>query len=212
MKFKTRTIVIAIIVLAALTLCNVGMIAYLDYKEAQPQSSYSVTVMGAAFKSPTEPNVIEVNLIRPPREVVYPGETSFSDAKITNTSNSPTYLRATYKVAVNDGDGNLVPQLNSWVGITIGDGWYYEDGYWYYKTAIEPGESVPGPIKAITYSEGFVQCLDYKVYVPVLIESVETADNDISETDYWPAKNLQKMDIKDYMNETVTWTTKVVIE
>lgn len=211
MKFKTRTIVIAIIVLAAFTLCNVGMITYIDYIEAQPQSSYSITTMGAAFKSPTEPNVVEVNLIRPPREVVYPGEITYSDAKITNSADFLTYLRATYRVDVKDGEGNLAQEFNSLVNIEIGDGWYYQDGYWYYHSPVEPGESVPGPIKSITYSELFVQYLDYQVYVPVLIESVEAADNEISEVDYWPSENIQKIGYEDLEKE-ISWTTKVVIE
>ena len=209
MKLKPRTIEIAVIVLAVLTLFNIGAIAFLDYKEAQPQSGYSVMTMGAAFKSPTEPNVIEVNLIRPPRVVVYPGETAYSDAKITNTANFQTYLRAAYRVDVKDVNGNLVPVLNSLVDIEMSDGWYTQDGYWYYKSAIQPGESIPGPIKSITYSEFFVQFIDSQVYVPVLIESVEAVD-DIDEVDYWPRKNLQKIEY--YNGETVSWTTRVVIE
>lgn len=211
MKFNTKTMIILIAILAILTVFNIASIAYIDYTATQPQSSYTITTMGAAFKSPTEPNVIELNLIRPPREVVYPGEIAYSDAKITNTADFETYLRATYRVDVKDASGKVIPEYNSWVDVMIGDGWYCQDGYWYYYTPVQPGESVPGPIKAIEYSANFANFLDSQVYVPVLIESVEAAGNEISEIEYWPNQNIQKVDYENLEKE-ISWTTKVVIE
>ena len=209
---QNKILTIIIIVLAALTLFNIGALCYIEVAEARPHSAYTVEVLGAVFKEESEPNAIDIHLVRPPRVAVIPGEESTTGSTITNTATFPTYLRATYRVDIKDKPGNMVADFVSKVDVKISDGWYYRDGFWYYSSAIQPGEKVPGPIESITYSADFADHMDYKVYVPVLVESVEAAENTIFDINYWPNKNIQKINIENYMKDEVTWTTKVVIE
>ena len=209
---QNKILTIIIIVLAALTLFNIGALCYIEVAEARPHSAYTVEVLGAVFKEESEPNAIDIHLVRPPRVAVMPGEESVTGSAITNTAPFETFIRATYRVDIKDKAGNLVKDFNSKVVVNINEGWFYHDGYWYYDSAIKPEEKIPGPIKSIVYSEDFSEHMDYKVYIPVLVESVETADNTIFDINYWPDKNIQKINIEDYMSGEISWTTKVVIE
>lgn len=204
-----KGLIIAIIVAACLTLCNIGAIIYLDHVADKPLSSYSVDVLGAVFKDTPEEGVIDVNLVRPPRVAVFPGETSEQNSTLTNDADFSIYLRAAYRVEIRDGENNIVEDFDEHVIIDVHGDWLLKDGYFYYQGAVEAGESIPGPIRCITYSPDFAAHIDYKVYVPVLIESVQAVE-DIENVDYWPEQDINKVGIEN--KEKTTWTTKVMIK
>lgn len=211
---KKKYTILIIVMLSILTFNVVG-IFYCDYLLSQPRSQYDIEVLGGVFKTASEPSeniVVDIDLIPPPRQVVVPGEKAIQTATITNTSDCALYFRSTYKVDVKDADGKVVESMYSKVKVNINDDWSYRDGYWYYTEVLNPGQQIPGLIESIEYSEDFAEHNDYRIYVPVLFESVEVAENALSDIDYWPNKNINKIDYTDALNKETKWTVKASIE
>lgn len=208
---SNKTLKRIILVLAILTLINIVAIIGVTTTLNAPRTSVQTEILGAAFKSEEGPNTIEIGLIRPPRKMVEPGETSTQKSTITNTADFQTYLRASYIVVVEDVKGKRVEEFESQVNVNINNGWKFKDGYWYYEKIIEPGEQIASPIDSITYSEKFAEHRDYKVYVPLIVESVEAKENDIDEIDYWPNEDVNKVDYK-RLNESAEWTASATIK
>ena len=211
-SMSDKIIKICIIVLAAFTLFNIGSILYLSHLEQQPQTSYTVDVLGAVFKQPAEDSVIDIDLVRPPRVAINPGETVKQPSTMTNTGNVPLYFRSTYRIDIKDGEGNLIEGFDDNVVVQLNEGWTEKDGYWYYNNAVKVGEKLSGPIFSISYSDAFSEHLDYKIYIPVLIESVEVRDVAIENIDYWPEEDINKIEVEDWVDNHMTWSQKVVIE
>ena len=202
---SNKTLKRIILVFVILTLINT--IAIIGVTEAlnTPRTSVQIEVLGAAFNQETDKNSLEIGLIRPPRKMVNPGNISEQHSTITNTSDSKTYLRASYVVIVEDADGKRVEEFESEVSVKINEGWKLKDGYWYYEKGIAPNERIAGPINTISYSEKFTEHLDYKVYVPLVVEGVEAKENEINEIDYWPNEDINKVDYK-RLNESAKWS------
>ena len=102
---NSSTLIKAITVLGALTIANICGILGIGYYNAQPYSDYSIDTLGAVFHQPTEDNVVEVSLVRPPRQTVHPGETARYEGFITNPNKNPIHCRSTYQVIIKDGQG-----------------------------------------------------------------------------------------------------------
>ena len=208
---SNKIIKICLVVLAILTTFNFAALLYLNHLEQQPQTSYTTDVLGAVFKQPAEEGVIDVDLVRPPRVAVNPGETAtIQNSTITNTGNIPLYFRAAYRVEIRDGEGNKIEDFNDNVFVQFNEGWSEKDGYWYYNGVVEVDAKFAGPIASISYSDAFSEHLDYKVYIPVLIESVEVRDVALEDVNYWPNQDINKVGIEN--NDATTWTTKITIE
>lgn len=79
-------------------------------------------------------------------------DTTKSDVRIKNTGNTDAYIRATYVVTYRDEAGNILYETNNWkVDLSDKidkDSWAKgEDGYWYCKTPVAPGEETPALFK-----------------------------------------------------------------
>lgn len=87
-------------------------------------------------------------------EDVNSNETQKRNVRIQNTGNTDAYIRATYVVTYRDEAGNILYETleDDWkVDLTKEintDSWAKgEDGYWYCKTPVAPGEETPALFK-----------------------------------------------------------------
>lgn len=199
-----------VIVLAVLTVFNLMATIGVSMALNAPQTNTQIEVLGTTFKLEEESNTLTIDLIRPPRTTVAPGEKVEQKQTLTNTADFSLYFRAIYEVRIEDANGAEVQDFESDVTIVMNDNWYYKEGYWYYDGVVKSGMTIDGPIASIEYSAEFAAHRDYKVYVPLIIESVEMRANLIHEVDYWPNKNIAKVDHK-RMNEKAEWTQKAEI-
>ena len=209
---NNKKLIITIIALAILVVANVVGIFIIDDILAKPIASHSVEVFGATFtESVSESNVVEINLIRPPRQVVNPGTTNLVNSKIINTYDEAIYVRATYKVDIENEDGIQTIGLHDDVSINTAEGWFYIDGYWYYEKPVDANCTINGLIESVYYSDTFSKCLDYNVYIPVLVESVVVNGDSIYEATGWNNINIQSINPHDYLPTDISWTQSVTI-
>lgn len=204
---ESRKLIKAIAVLGTLTAINCCGIIGINYALAQPQNSYSIDTLGAVFHQPTEDNVVEISLIRPPRKTVHPGEITEETGTLTNTKENPLSCRATYQIVIKDKNNQEMNDFANNVLVTIDKDWIFEDGYWYYINEVQPGESINTFIDAIEYTEAFNEHLDYKVYVYALTEVVEIKDGKLAK---WPNKDIESL-YEEANSKSASWTTKVNI-
>lgn len=88
---KKRTMLIVSFVLIVLSIINIAAALII---EKISKRSYTVEIFGTVFKEEnSESNVIDVDLIRPPRTVVIPGETTYPDSTIQNTADFDIYRK-----------------------------------------------------------------------------------------------------------------------
>lgn len=208
---SNKTMKILIVILAAATLFNIAALLVVNKELAKPQTFSSLEVLGAVFKSEAESNVIEVDLVRPPRKSVEPGTTTEENMVITSTSETPLCFRANFKVIVEDGKGNKVDYSDK-VKVELYEGWHQkDDGHFYYEKTVDKDDKLYGPIKSITYSEKFKEHRDYKVYIPVIVDGVEMLVENIDNIDCWPNDDIDKVDYK-RMVELTSWTTTSTIQ
>lgn len=207
---STKSIKIFIAVLAILTLFNIALYFWLGTKLDDPRASVTADVLGAVFYNETDAQVIDVPLVRPPRKAVNPGDISEQDMTLTNTSDDTIYFRAKYILCIEDADDNKVENFDSNVIVHMNDKWDLCDGYWYYTEAVHPGETIDGMIASIEYSENFAEHRDYQVYLPFIVESVETCGNYIYDIDYWPNTDINSVDYK-RLDQDAEWTTNIEI-
>lgn len=206
-KFLKRTI----FVMAAMVLFNVVMLVRLNAIINAPQTTVKTEVLGAVFRDTSSPNIIDVPLVRPPRQAVIPGDKCEQGLTLTNTTDSPIYFRCTYMIRIEDGDDLQIAEYDSNVNVGVNENWEYRDGYWYYKELVQPGEQIPGPIDYIEYSDNFDDHLDYQVYVPLVIEGVEARGYEIEDVYYWPETDVREIDHY-RRGEGGTWTTAIKID
>ena len=204
---ESRKLIKAITVLGVLTAINCCGIIGIDYALAQPQNSYSIETHGAVFHQPTEGNVIEVSLIRPPRKTVNPGDVTDETGTLTNTTDNPLSCRATYQIVIKDQSNNEINGFSNNVLVNIDKDWVFENGYWYYINEVQPGHSIDTFIDAIEYSDAFNEHLDYKVYVYALTEFAEIKDGKLAK---WPNKDIESL-YEEANSKSESWTTKVNI-
>lgn len=116
-------------------------------------------------------------------------------------------MRANYRIDIIDAGGNQVEEYQDFVIVNLNDGWVVKENYIYYEDTIEPGEEIPGPIESIEYLEEFANTRDWDVYIPVLIECAEDVDEI-----RWPNQDIERINIKDWINYDATWTQSVMIK
>lgn len=210
MKVQDKVLRALVIVFAMLVFINIVTIVALGKAFDKPTTSVSTEVLGAVFAPVAEPNVVNVNLVRPPRKVVNPGDAVEENMTITNTAEFSIYFRTKCIVRVDDADGNEIKSFKPMVKVNMSEDWECKDGYWYYMKAVEPGETIVGPVDSIVYSDAFADHRDYKIYVPMIVESVEAMGIGIEEVNCWPNKNINEVDYK-RLNEPAEWTTSTKI-
>lgn len=210
-KSNNKKLKVVLIVLAILTFVNIVGIVLVEHALSLPRTSVNTEVLGAVFNAESEPNIIDIALVRPPRKAVNPGDVTDESSTITNTSNVPLYFRGTYKIVVEDGEGNVVDGFKSNVKVNVDENWKLRDGYWYYDDIVAADDKIPGMIASIEYSDEFSEHFDYKVYVPIVIESVEAGNSEIEDANCWPDEDIDAVDYK-RLNESASWTTNTTIE
>jgi len=103
--------------------------------------------------------------------------TTKSNVQVKNESNIPVYIRATYVVNWVDKDGNIVTSVPD--GYVIDekknpDNEWIEgaDGYFYYPTPVQPGESTKGSLLycKVTYPEN----PEYTLNVEILATAIQS--------------------------------------
>ena len=207
---KRKTLIAIIVILAILTSINTIAIFAMDNILNRPQAAYSVEILGTVFKEDiSDTDVIEIDLIRPPRTVVIPGETTYPESTAINTADFDIYLRAAYRVEVRNEEGIIVNGFDDKVNIVVNDGWEYTDNYWHYSKPLSPGERVPGLVQSIEYSETFKDFLAYEIYIPVLVEALEATGT--KDDKYWSNKHINNINPEDYINDNMSWTQKAEI-
>lgn len=205
---KKRTMLVISFILITLAIISIAAALII---EKISKRSYTVEIFGTVFKEVNSAsNVIDVDLIRPPRTVVIPGETTYPDSTIQNTADFDIYIRANYRVEVRDKDNKSIFGFDDDVDVDVNEGWEFNGRYWIYQGVLEPGEEIPGLIKSIKYDHDFSRHLDYNVYIPVLVECT-AAEGNIDKIDNWPDKNIKKIKIEDWIDEEIFWTQKVQI-
>ena len=208
---SNKKLIIIIIALAILVVANVIGIFIIDDILAKPIASHSVEVFGASFAERVDGNVIDINLIRPPRQVVYPGTTNAVNATITNTYETPIYIRAQYRIDIEDGNGNQTIGLHDEVSVSVSENWFYHDGYWYFEDAVDANCAIPCLITSIYYSELFENYMDHNVYIPVIVESVTTNGESVYDATGWKNIDIQSINPHDYLPTDISWTQSVTI-
>ena len=201
-----KTMKILVLVLAIFTIMNIFAICFVDQIIAASMSDFKTVVLGTAFgHESADDNTIDINLIRPPMTVTNPGTTVAQNFEIKDFKTN-SYVRAIFKIIIEDGNKQIVSDFQEAVEIEMNDGWIFRDGYWYYSDVIPSDSSIQSPIKSIYYSDSFADHMDYKVYIPMIIECVESNDLQIGQIDCWPNNDIDNVDYKRF-NETDSWVT-----
>ncbi|MFL2096500.1 hypothetical protein [Marinilactibacillus psychrotolerans] len=106
------------------------------------------------------------------------------DVKIENTENVPAYLRAAIIVNWVDADGDYaaeVPVLDEDYEIVINNtDWFEKDGYYYHKTAVDPGKSTS---VLINIAKPLKEKEDYSLSIEILGSGIQAMpDQAVEET------------------------------
>lgn len=107
------------------------------------------------------------------------GNSVKKDVVIRNKGNIDAYIRAQIIVTWQDDNGNVYstkPVEGYDYTINIGSGWDYDTatGFYYCKTAVEPGETTPNLIDNLTILETSKAPADgYKLHVEILAQAIQ---------------------------------------
>lgn len=114
--------------------------------------------------------------------------TTKQNVTVKNNSNIPVYIRATYIVSWVDADGNIVTSVPDGYSITKeenpGGKWIKgADGYFYYPTPVQPGESTAGSLLTCTVT--YPANREYTLNVEILATAIQSEPKDAVEA-AWP--------------------------
>ena len=114
-----------------------------------------------------------------------------SNVTVTNTGNTPAYIRATYVVNWLDKDGNIAANVPADYIYSLsipGDGWTEgSDGYYYYNGVVAPDATTTGSLLTCTSSHPADG--EYKLSVKVIASAVQaTPSTAVNEA--WPGNPL----------------------
>ena len=135
-------------------------------------------------------NVIEITeKFTPPEELVTGANTFDKEVKVTNTGDVSCFTRVFLELSDNDvrGESKLSPDGTNFYTVEefkdhLPTGWVYEDSallgpYYYYTSAIAPGEETPYLIKKVQTTFASAEDIEpYDIYV--YAESVQVLDKD----------------------------------
>lgn len=113
------------------------------------------------------------------------GGSTKENVQITNTGNTPAYIRATYVVNWLDKDGNIaasVPEGYSYSLTENPDGMWtkHDDGYFYYPTPVAPLDSTTGSL--LTCTAVRPENPEYRLSVEILATAIQSAPASAVET------------------------------
>lgn len=101
--------------------------------------------------------------------------TTKSNVTVTNTGNTPAYIRATYVVNWLDKDGNIAANVPADYTYSLSipvDGWIAgKDGYYYYNGVVAPNATTAGSLLTCTSSPSAGG--EYKLSVKVIASAVQ---------------------------------------
>ena len=116
--------------------------------------------------------------------------TEKSNVRVTNNSNIPVYIRATYVVNWVDKDGNIVTSVPTGYSYQLverlTDKWMDGPGGYYYKYPVQPKGSTEGSLLTctVTYPEGETTP-EYTLNVEILATAIQSEPKDAVEA-VWP--------------------------
>lgn len=106
--------------------------------------------------------------------------TKKSNVQVTNNSNIPVYIRATYVANWVDAKGNIVTSVPTGYGYVLKENpektWVQsKGGYFYYPTPVQPNDSTAGSLLTceVTYPEG-VTTPEYTLNVEILATAIQS--------------------------------------
>ena len=109
--------------------------------------------------------------------------TTKSNVRVTNNSNIPVYIRATYVVNWVDAAGNIVTSVPTGYEITErtenpGGKWIKgADGYFYYPTPVQPGHLTDGSLLTCTVTKQ-PENPEYTLNVEILATAIQSEPTD----------------------------------
>lgn len=114
--------------------------------------------------------------------------TTKQNVKVWNKSNIPVYVRATYVVNWVDANGNIVTSVPAGYSIAEtenpGDKWIKgADGYFYYPTPVQPGDSTEGSLLTCTVT--YPANPEYTLNVEILATAIQSEPKDAVDA-AWP--------------------------
>lgn len=100
-----------------------------------------------------------------------------SDVTVTNTGNTPAYIRATYVVNWLDKDGNIAASVPEGYSYSLtenpGGTWTKGNGgYFYYLSPVAPGASTPGSLLTCTVTRP--ENSEYRLSVEILATAIQS--------------------------------------
>ena len=115
--------------------------------------------------------------------------TTKSNVRVTNKSNIPVYIRATYVVNWVDKDGNIVTSVPTGYGYQLTENmnanWMNGPGGYYYKYPVQPNKSTEGSLLycEVTYPAD----PEYTLNVEILATAIQSEPKEAVEA-VWPVK------------------------
>lgn len=140
-----RRIAVIGIVIAVLALAAVGSYAYYTHEDT---ARNAITTGGIAFRICETTKTGEEFPID--GITVLPGDTVSKIVKGKNTGDHPLYLRVKLTLGVNDNSLTVGDRITMDLNTTD---WTYQDGYYYYNTALTPNEET-APLFTEVYVDG----------------------------------------------------------
>jgi hypothetical protein len=86
-----------------------------------------------------------------------------------------------------------------------------DDRFVFIIDTLEANKKTECPIVSIYYGEDFAEHTEYKVYIPLLVESVEINGSSALEATGWDNIDINKIDAHEHLPKDVSWTQTVTI-
>ncbi|MGE4353722.1 MAG: hypothetical protein AB7D36_06525 [Oscillospiraceae bacterium] len=115
---------------------------------------------------------------------ILPGETVSKIPVITNTGTASFWTRMKIEIKV---DGEVIDDADTYVTIDMDEiNWIYkEDGWYYYKSTVEPGEEALPLFDTVTFDSAMGNDFQNKeISIDVVAEAVQSQNNPLTEDGY----------------------------
>ncbi len=172
---KKKWIVAALIVLC-LSVAVYGTVAYFTHE----QTVTNVITAGNIKLSLHYYQLTEAGpeTVEGPADIL-PGTSVSRVVTVENTGNNPAWVRISVEKAVELAAGTQGEADLTLIGLDLNtQHWTERDGYYYYNTALEPGQTTEPLFTQLTFAENMGNLYQNStVVVTVLVQGVQTAHN-----------------------------------